>query len=533
MQYPQFSDSEFLSAAVLNAAASVTANSADEIGLALHTPGLANAGALTINPSGLTITITAGSSFRVLFSSGVIAGANGTSNGSTTNVYTVNLASLVPGSGSVAVYVVATLTTIQQGAYQVVGPPPGHPDYDPTFAPYTAYSSVLNSLVISGTTTPPDNMATIEIFRLTLNAGQTSITSVNTLFQQRVGALLSRNQEVLSQDLAAGAAATNVGTLGGVLTGTLPNPGLAAGAASSNIGTLGGVLTGTLPNPGMAAGAAVANIGFTPVQQGGGTGQGTNKVYIGWTGTKLAAQVDASNLGNLALESWVTSNYVSDATFGYYVNQQVLTSSAPSFYGITVTGNSAYIGQAIYASGKIQSLGGFAPGNTQTPGANTNNLIYDGGQQNIIFVCGPTGNIVFQMLSNGNGIAQNGDWINGSAADTKEDIQPVADALATVNKLQGLDFTRKATKTRSSGVTAEQIREVLPHLVHRITHCQPPTVTHNDAGEPQVEQAPEEETLGVNYIGLSAYFIEAIKELSGLVVDLQKTVADLTAKQAG
>ncbi len=41
-------------------------------------------------------------------------------------------------------------------------------------------------------------------------------------------------------------------------------PALAAGAASANVGGLGGVLTGTLPNPGMAGGAAVANIGYTP-----------------------------------------------------------------------------------------------------------------------------------------------------------------------------------------------------------------------------------------------------------------------------
>ena len=50
------------------------------------------------------------------------------------------------------------------------------------------------------------------------------------------------------------AAAQIIGTLGGVLTGTLPNPGMASGAASANIGTLGGVLTGTLPNPGMGSG---------------------------------------------------------------------------------------------------------------------------------------------------------------------------------------------------------------------------------------------------------------------------------------
>ena len=78
---------------------------------------------------------------------------------------------------------------------------------------------------------------------------------------------------IQSGDMAAGSAAANVGTLGGVLTGTLPSPGLAtgsvtstviadgtivagdlaSGAAASNVGALGGALTGTLPNPSLAA----------------------------------------------------------------------------------------------------------------------------------------------------------------------------------------------------------------------------------------------------------------------------------------
>jgi hypothetical protein len=42
-----------------------------------------------------------------------------------------------------------------------------------------------------------------------------------------------------------------------------------------------------------------AALGFTPVQQGGGSGQGTNKVYVGWGGSGLKAQVDATDLGTL------------------------------------------------------------------------------------------------------------------------------------------------------------------------------------------------------------------------------------------
>ena len=43
------------------------------------------------------------------------------------------------------------------------------------------------------------------------------------------------------------------------------------------------------------------NLGFTPVQQGGGTGQESNKIYIGWAtdASGLKAQADALDLGNI------------------------------------------------------------------------------------------------------------------------------------------------------------------------------------------------------------------------------------------
>lgn len=43
--------------------------------------------------------------------------------------------------------------------------------------------------------------------------------------------------------------------------------------------------------------AIQAPLGFMPVQQGGGTGQGTSKVYIGWLGTGLGLHVDSTNFG--------------------------------------------------------------------------------------------------------------------------------------------------------------------------------------------------------------------------------------------
>ncbi|MEE4618532.1 phage tail protein [Pseudomonas alliivorans] len=49
-------------------------------------------------------------------------------------------------------------------------------------------------------------------------------------------------------------------------------------------------------------------LGFTPVQQGGGTGQLANPIKIGWSGSNLKAMVDSTDLGNL----WYSRNFNPD-----------------------------------------------------------------------------------------------------------------------------------------------------------------------------------------------------------------------------
>jgi hypothetical protein len=57
---------------------------------------------------------------------------------------------------------------------------------------------------------------------------------------------------------------------------------------------------------------AAALLAFTPVQQGGGVGQATNKVYIGWSGSGLKAQVDNTDEGVFgmlpATQTWTGTN---------------------------------------------------------------------------------------------------------------------------------------------------------------------------------------------------------------------------------
>jgi phage-related tail fiber protein len=112
-------------------------------------------------------------------------------------------------------------------------------------------------------------------------------------------------------------AVANGGTGATSLTGYVKGTGTGAMTAASSIpgsdisGNISGSaanVTGTVTvgNGGTGAttaAAALTNLGaqpalgFTPVQQGGGTGQGTNKVRIGWLGSQLGLHVDSTNFG--------------------------------------------------------------------------------------------------------------------------------------------------------------------------------------------------------------------------------------------
>lgn len=48
----------------------------------------------------------------------------------------------------------------------------------------------------------------------------------------------------------------------------------------------------------------IGRLGWWPVQQGGGNGQGSNKIYIGWSGSRVKIQVDGSDQGNLLTDGW-------------------------------------------------------------------------------------------------------------------------------------------------------------------------------------------------------------------------------------
>lgn len=88
---------------------------------------------------------------------------------------------------------------------------------------------------------------------------------------------------------------------------------------------------------------------FTPVQQGGGAGQGSNKIYLGWTGSSLAAQVDSTNMGNIALESMVATANNS------LIKSALNAGGSPPIYACRAWANISAAG-AIYGSANVSAV---------------------------------------------------------------------------------------------------------------------------------------------------------------------------------
>ncbi|CAI2717540.1 tail fiber domain-containing protein [Nitrospina watsonii] len=127
----------------------------------------------------------------------------------------------------------------------------------------------------------------------------------------------------------------------------------------------------------------------------------------------------------------------------------------------------------------------------------------------------PSGNVGIGTFSpagkldvNGS-IAQSGSIIHASDKRLKMNITKVHDALSKVIALEGVSFEWKKPedqfmKGRQFGILAQEVQKVLPSLVH----------VRDD----------EMKTLTVDYRGLSAYFIEAFKELKAQNEALKKLV---------
>jgi|DEB0MinimDraft_10_1074344.scaffolds.fasta_scaffold00017_31 hypothetical protein len=128
---------------------------------------------------------------------------------------------------------------------------------------------------------------------------------------------------------------------------------------------------------------------------------------------------------------------------------------------------------------------------------------------------GTASNYAIELATNGNIIAEGNVTAYGSASDIrlKENIEPITDALGKVKRLDGVTFNYKKDGSRSTGVIAQQVQEVLPEVIYESAE-----VGKSENGE---------KFLAVRYGQMMGLAIEAIKELSAEVDSLKVKLKEL------
>ena len=150
-----------------------------------------------------------------------------------------------------------------------------------------------------------DNLNNIEIIQCTSRTADT-LTVVRG--QEGTSARALGAGEKLDNRLTAGSLEAIKTMATAVVDGSITGPKIAPLAITNGKIALGAVSTaqlfdGAVTNAKLGVGVALQNIGYTPVHQGGGVGQLTDTIFLGWTGAgKLALTVDSTDLGYILTE---------------------------------------------------------------------------------------------------------------------------------------------------------------------------------------------------------------------------------------
>lgn len=75
-------------------------------------------------------------------------------------------------------------------------------------------------------------------------------------------------------------------------------------------------------------------LGYTPVQQGGGIGQLSNTVKVGWSGSRVKVTIDATDMGNVVFDGQLSSASVNYATSAGTATNATNASNADKLDGL-------------------------------------------------------------------------------------------------------------------------------------------------------------------------------------------------------
>ena len=98
------------------------------------------------------------------------------------------------------------------------------------------------------------------------------------------------------------------------------------------------------------------------------------------------------------------------------------------------------------------------------------------------------------------GLLTSTDYNSSSDMTLKQDFTPIQNPLDIISQLTGFGFTWKDSKQKSYGLSAQEVEKVIPEIVR--------------------DRA--DGTKGINYMNLTAFLIEAIKDLKQEITELKK-----------
>lgn len=244
-------------------------------------------------------------------------------------------------------------------------------------------------------------------------------------------------------------------------------------------------------NKSYATEAWVTNKGYATqtwvTQQGYAT-----ETWVGQNYQPKGSYLTSSDLSSYATTSWVSSNYQPKGSY--------LTSSDLTPYATTVWVDSAYQPRGDYAASN-HTHNGYAASNHTHSGYAASDHTHTGYLTSSDLT--PYATTVWvdtAYMPRGLAVPNNAnstisgtltatDFIASSDKSKKKSI--VTAPLGTVEQLRGVEFEWKDSGEMSSGVIAQEVEKVLPHLVHK-----------DDKGD-----------LAVSYMGLIGYLIEEVKDL--------------------